>query len=211
MFIIDFDDTLFNTQYYHQKRLEAMTELGVTPEIYWQTYKESRLDGGGKFVYDDEVHAEKISRQGFDYEEILLRFESLKNKVKEFLFSDAEVFLQDLKKLGQPMYLLSWGSENFQKTKKVEPSGIAEYFDNVFYTAEPKDFFLKRFLSEKENESVWFVNDKPEESKRLADNFPQLVPIMKISPVFSLEEYQAINFPYFETLNEIKEYVLGKI
>lgn len=210
MFIVDFDDTLFNTQKYHQERLTIINDLGVDQGLYWKTYKECRLDDQGRFVYNEETHAQKIADSGFDKNLILEKLADLKSRAKEFLFDDASSFLQDLKTLGQPIFLLSWGAEDFQRTKKVEPSGITKYFDQVFYTAEPKEVFLEKFLANRNDGPVWFINDKPSETKKIAELFPDLLPVLKVSPAFPITEYTEEKFPFFQTLTEIKEYVFER-
>lgn len=210
MFIVDFDDTLFDTQRYHRERLAIINDLGIDQDLYWKTYQECRLDDQGRFVYNEDRHAQKLSEHGFEKKDIVAKLAELKERAVEFLFDDAHSFLQGLKALGQPIFLLSWGAEDFQRTKKVEPSGIVKYFDQVFYTAEPKEVFLKSFLTGKDVGSVWFINDKPSETKRLADLFPSLLPVLKVSPAFPITEYTEGEFPYFQTLTEIKEYVFER-
>jgi phosphoglycolate phosphatase-like HAD superfamily hydrolase len=207
MFIIDFDDTLFDTQRYHRARYEAVADLGISPEVYWQAYSETRLDSEGNFIYNDDRHSDSLGSKGFDSKEVAARFKLLAEKMKDFLFPDAHDFLNDIKKFGAPMFLLTWGCPEFQRFGKVEPSGIAHYFDEVFYTRAPKERHLKDFFEKNEVDKTWFINDKPEETVRLSKQFTQLKPILKFSPLFSDNDYKNLGIPYFRTLTEIKEYV----
>ena len=50
MFIIDFDDTLFDTHAFKHARLEAVKNLGVSEDLYWETYKKARNDSGSLIV-----------------------------------------------------------------------------------------------------------------------------------------------------------------
>lgn len=208
MFIIDFDDTLFDTQRYHRAHLEAVADLGVTPEVYWQSYRESRLDDEGNFVYNIERHAAQLKLKGFDEKEVKKRFDCLAERVKEFLFDDAHDFLKDLKSTGKTMVLLTWGCPEFQRYAKVEASGISHYFDEVLYTRVPKRHRLVELFEKNKIDSVWFINDKPEETVELSKLFPQLKPVLKYSQLFSDEDYKNLGMPYFKTLTEIKDYVI---
>ena len=210
MFIIDFDDTLFDTQKYHRAHYEAVADLGITPEIYWQAYRETRLDSEGNFVYNNERHVSQLESKGFDSVEVFDRFKSVADKITDFLFADTHIFLSDIKKLDKPMFLLTWGCPEFQRYGKVEPSGISHYFDEVLYTREPKQQRLSKLFEENKTEQIWFINDKPEETVRLSKLFLQLKPVLKFSPLFSDSDYNNLGIPYFKTLTEIKDYVTNQ-
>ena len=53
MFIIDFDDTLFNTHAFKQARVEALRKLGVTEEIYKKSYQEAYNNSAGIYIYNN--------------------------------------------------------------------------------------------------------------------------------------------------------------
>ncbi len=208
MYIIDFDDTLFDTQGYHAARFQAIEKLGVPKDLYWQAYYNSRLDEQGNFIYNDTRHAIELEKSGFSREDVLDSFNSVSIRAKDFLFSDACDFLQEIKNTGKPMFLLTWGEPEFQRLSKVGPSEISHYFDEVLYTHEPKDKYLCDFFKKNTADEVWFVNDKPAETIRLAGLFPQLKPVLKFSRFFTEADYQNLGIPYFLTLTEIKDYVL---
>ncbi len=164
MFIIDFDDTLFDTHAFKK----------ILPDLEKDLYKES-------------------------------------DKVKNLLFSDAVSFLEFLKQTNQPLILLSLGENNFQKTK-INITGVDKFFDSVHITADSKELALSVILNDfKNEEDVWFINDKIEETKQVMAGFPQLKPILKISPRFTEDEYRLSLIPYFSTLTQIQQYVQEQI
>ena len=164
MFIIDFDDTLFDTHSFKQKVNYLSGDL----------YKQS-------------------------------------DKIKDLLFPDAVYFLDFLKKTGQPLILLSLGEDNFQQMK-IDITGIARFFNSIHITVVAKEEAMSKILEEfKNEENIWFINDKIEETKKVIQLFPQLKPILKISPKFSEEEYKLSLMPYFSTLTDIQQYVEQQI
>lgn len=210
MFIIDFDDTLFDTQRYHRAHYQSVADLGITPEVYWQAYQDTRLDTNGNFIYNSDRHVAQLEKQGFNGKEIARRFNILTEKITDFLFNDTHAFLNEIKGLGKAMLLLTWGYPEFQRYSKVEPSGITRYFDEILYTCEPKQNRLLKLFEERKVDNTWFINDKPEETVKLSGLFPQLRPVLKYSPLFPESDYKNLGLPYFQTLTEIKEYVLSQ-
>ena len=158
MFIIDFDDTLFDT--HALKRVLA---------------KSSRdLEAG---------------------------------ELEELLFSDALSFLQYLKTIKQKLILLSFGEFSFQ-SKKINATGIANFFDEIIITPDSKELALEKILQQFVGEKdIWFVNDKIEETKKILERFPKLKPVLKKSPQFADEEYCSTLMPCFDTLTQMQQYV----
>lgn len=205
MFIIDFDDTLFNTYSFKQARLKAMGRLGISPKIFWNTYQKARNGADGQFTYSDERHAGILGLSGFDETKVLAALRKVNAKIKSFIFSDAESFLLDLKKRGKPMILLSLGDPVFQEFK-VKASGLDKYFDRLFMVERSKDNVLAELL-ESEDSSAWLVNDKVDEAQQLLFKFKNLQIALKMSDSIPREIYLKSGLPYFSTLSEILNYV----
>ena len=164
MFIIDFDDTLFDTHSFKQ----------VLPNLSEDLHKES-------------------------------------DSIKNLLFPEAVSFLEFLKQTNQPLILLSFGEANFQKTK-INITGITKFFDSIHITTDAKELALDAILEEfKNEENIWFINDKIEETKKVVERFPHLKPILKMSPRWPEEEYRLSLMPYFSTLTDIQQYVQQQI
>jgi len=164
MFIIDFDDTLFDTHAFKQ----------ILPDLSEDLYQEN-------------------------------------DKIKNLLFPDAVFFLEFLKETNEPLILLSLGETDFQKIK-IDITGVAKFFDLIHITADAKELAINKILNEfKNEENIWFVNDKIEETKKIIQRFPQLKPILKKSSQFTSEEYCSSQIPYFGTLTQIQQYVEQQI
>jgi len=208
MFIIDFDDTLFNTQAFKQARLEAIQRLGVSEKEYWETYRQARNSADGVITYTNARHAEVLATRGYNYDEVLAMLkETTGEALKNFLFEDTILFLEQIKKLGQPMILLSLGNLGFQELK-TKGSGIDRYFDRIIFIHDTKMNVLGELLAKVSNSDIRFINDKIEETQRLIKAFPRLKPILKISQHAKISDYKESRLPYFESLTEIKNYIL---
>lgn len=164
MFIIDFDDTLFDTHSFKK----------ILPDLSADLYQESE-------------------------------------KIKKLLFPETIFFLEFLKQTNQPLVLLTLGEDNFQKMK-IDITGISTFFDLVCITADNKEEAVGEILNQFQNEeNIWFINDKIEETKKVIQFFPHLKPVLKMSPRFSLREYEKSLMPYFSSLTLIQQYVQQQI
>ncbi|MDD2656751.1 MAG: HAD hydrolase-like protein [Patescibacteria group bacterium] len=210
MFIIDFDDTLFDTQKFKQELASSLLSLEIGEKLFWQTYAEARILSDGTFSYSFERHASILEREGFDYKQVLDNLNKVKEKIKFFLFEDAIYFLESLKESKQDLYLLSLGDENFQKLK-VEECSISKYFKQVFFRGKDKELVVKEILAENKDTNVFFINDKIEESQKIKNDFQSIEVILKQAVTLTEEKYKKSGLKYFKTLTEIKEYVTNEL
>lgn len=206
MFIVDFDDTLIDTHAQKQTRQSLLKEIGVSEELFWETYKKARVNELGEVVYSHRRHAQILKEYGFDEEKVFALSESVTLRSKEFLFPDAISFLETIKKTGQPMILLSLGDSQAQELR-VNQSGVHKFFDRTFFVNDTKVHVVKEVLDHHKPEKVWFINDKVKETLDVVKVCPVVTPILRQSPSIPAEEYVESGLPYFPTLTEILHYV----
>lgn len=206
MFIVDFDDTLFDSHAFKQARIGELKSIGVTEEIFFKTYKQAYSDDEGNFAYNDRRHAQFLAVAGFDEDVSFEKLSLVSSRLADFLFSDTKDFLIFLKTLNQSIILLSLGDPAFQEFK-IKGTKIENYFNHIFAVAEPKDKVLSEIFEFEKVKEAWFINDKVGETKILAEKFPQLKPVLKVSPSIQISEYIESGYPYFQTLSEIQKYV----
>jgi len=206
MYIIDFDDTLFDTYRYKLSRMERLHTEGVSEELFWQSYKKARNNDWGAFTYSDKRHAEVLSEMGFNEEKIFQALNSVNTHLPDFLFEDTLPFLEDIKKKNEPMVLLSLGDPETQEMK-VQGSGVHRYFDRTFMVQETKEQVVQELLQHYQKKFAWFINDKVKETQLLQEKFPELIPVLHQSPAIPEEEYKNSKIPHFLTLTEILKYV----
>ncbi len=207
MFIIDFDDTLFETEKYKIARMEALRSIGISEADFWETYQQARNDDNGLFAYSDERHAQMLARRGYDEVRILEFLQASTQGAVAFLDTEAHQFLQDLQSYHEPLVLLSLGDPATQGLK-VKAAGIAHYFERLFLVEENKQAAVQELLDHVVPEkTVWLINDKPQETAELAKAFPRLKAVAKMSPRFTAHDYEVAGVPWFQTLSEISQYV----
>lgn len=208
MFVIDFDDTLFDTDAFKQARGQALTKFNVPEDLYWQVYRETRNSSSGRFTYSNRRHAKELSKYGYDESAIFNALDAVcqPNELRKFLINDAEVLLDTLKSLKHSLILLSLGDPDFQELK-VKGTGLSVFFDRIFIINTVKENVLKVLFDFHDQTDVWFINDKVDETKQLLSRFTFLRPVLKVSPNIEFSQYTTSGLPYFQTLKEIQEYV----
>lgn len=200
MYIVDFDDTIFDTFSYKNARMDALQILGVSRELAEQTYQACRIG------YTDQRHAALIAEHGFDVTTVEKVFADCQAQAKDFVFSDTVKFLSFLKGTGRPVVLLSLGGAVTQE-EKLKASGLHDWFYRVFIVVADKISIVKELVEGVTDRPVWLFNDKVEESIELSKAFPDIKVIMKRSPSFAETDYQKSGLPYFKSLTEIQAYV----
>lgn len=203
MYIIDFDDTLFDTHGWKQARFASLEPLGISTDLVKKTYKDIRQKPN--VVYSDDVHAEILATYDFPREEVKHVFSAIATPeiLRKFVFDDTHEFLKEVKTSGKPMILLSTGDPFFQR-KKVDAVGVTEYFDQIIFVQDKKEEMVGKILDRYDYpEYVYFINDKIEETKSVMAHYPNLIPLMKRSPDFDVTLYEQCGYPHFQTLEEM--------
>ncbi len=132
---LDFDHTLFNTdEFFHVDVRNAFLRLGIDAAYWEQSYAAVWPTG-----YTLEKHAEEVYRQSGSKLPLDAMKRILQNSfsdLRRYLFPDVLPFLQAAKQNGVRLYLLSFGSDEWQRYK-VTASHLGSYFDDIFFTATP--------------------------------------------------------------------------
>ncbi len=206
MFIVDFDDTLFDTQAFKQKRKQVLKDVGVTDIDYDTSYKKGYVSNDGVYKYSNKTHASALSDLGYNYDLVYnaLKTTTTKKSLVSFLFDDTIFFINYLKSTNQKMILLSLGGASFQQLKS-EGSGIIDFFDDVFFVNCKKHLIIKDILAKyKSNNAIWFINDKLQETKEIDDLYgDQLSTIIKSDTNNSTYK----NIPVVNSLRKVVEFI----
>jgi beta-phosphoglucomutase-like phosphatase (HAD superfamily) len=211
MFIIDFDDTIFDTRGkngFKEARLKALRKIGVSRELYTKTYYKSARNSIGHAVYNSRRHARELVKNGFDEKKV---FQALEKTVsarilKTFLYKDTIIFLKKLKKLKQPVILFSLGEKSFQ-ILKINKTGLNKYFDKIIIVSLPKEKTIKTIPGLKYAKNVWFINNRVDETLSVKKYSSQFKYVLKQSADIPLEDYRKSGLPYFKNLLGIYEYI----
>ena len=207
MFIIDFDDTLLDTQKFKRERMKALLSLGVSEEIYWNSYSEARYDDENISTYCDKRHADVLHyKYGFVKEEVLDKLDEVNKKMSEILFSEAFNFLEKLKQTGNSLVLLSLGEPSFQEFK-VKLSGVDKYFDRLFFVDDTKEHVIGELLEKTKDKNVWFIDNEIRQVHNMHKIYPKLRVVIKANSHIDKDKYEHARLPYFYNLIDVAEYV----
>ncbi len=211
MFIIDFDDTLFDTQQFKINMNSALAACGVNADDVDWSYKSARNLPDGQFAYSHVRRAEFLATRGYDAGAIVNALENITSveSLRVLLLPGVREFLETIKALGQPMILLSLGDPNFQELK-VQGTEIAKYFDRLFMVPEKKEEVIAELLTHHSPAEYWLVNDKVDETHTIVKAFPDIRVALKRSSRIALADYKESGYQHFETLAEIQNYILEK-
>lgn len=212
MFIIDFDDTLFDTHRFKSTLTQALLSVGVSETDADWSYKAAYNTDDGKFAHSNKRRAEFLAMRGHDQTKVLAALEKVSEpeSLQIHVLPGAIELLESLRALGQPLILLSLGDPDFQELK-VRGSGVADYFDRLFMVNDTKEKVVAELLNHHQPTSYWLINDKVIESQTLAKAFPEMRVVLKKSARISEEDYKVSGYPYFENLLEIQNYVRNNL
>ncbi len=207
MYIIDFDDTLLDTQKFKKERMKALLSLGVSEEIYWNSYSEARYDDENISTYCDKRHADILHyKYGFVKKEVLAKLDEVNKKMPEILFPEVFNFLEKLKQTGDSLVLLSLGEPSFQEFK-VKLSGVDKYFDRLFFVDDTKQHVIGELLEKTEDKHVWFIDNEIKQAVQMNRIYTKLRTVIKANEHVLKVKYDLARLPYFYNLLDIAEYV----
>lgn len=209
MFIIDFDDTLFDTHQFKLVMNSALVACGVTADDIDWSYQMARNLPDGQFVYSHVRRAELLASRGYDVNVIATALAKITapESLATLVLPGVREFLEKIKLLGQPLILLSLGDPDFQELK-VRGSGIEKYFDRLFMVQDKKEAVIAELVNNHSPAEYWLINDKVDESLAIKKSFPKIRTVLRQSPRIVQVEYEKSGLPYFEQISEIQTYIL---
>lgn len=162
--ILDFDETLFDTVRFKRALAAIFKKYKID---FWRTYEQAKKP---KDVYSLKRHFALI--QKVDVKRIKKDIDKI--NFKKFLFPDVLNFLKTFKK--HNLILLSWGDKKFQR-KKIYGLGqnFISLFDKVITGPVEKAKVLDKILKSYKSKPVVFIDDSPQELKKIRDNFKDVI------------------------------------
>ncbi len=209
MFIIDFDDTLFDTHALKQAQAVVLEETGVSKEDCEWSYQAARSASDGQFTYTNDRRARLLETRGYNGDKIRNGLEETltPTALRAGVLPGAIELLTYLRSRGQSLILLSLGDPNFQELK-VKGCGLATYFDRLFMVSEKKETVIAEMITHHQPEDYWLLNDKIDESVSLSKMFPNMRIVLKHSPRYTETDYEVTGWPHFSHLSEIQSYFI---
>ena len=202
---IDFDDTLFKTYVFKEDIFGCFARCGVTREDYAKTYKQAVFGPvEGYFDYTFEKHADILRELGYQILDNTIN--ELNDLLKNDYNDDQTVkFLLDCRKFTDKLILLTAGEPKLQQ-KKIDASGLAKYFDQIIIIDGGKSQKITDVVGSAKK--IYYINDNIKENIEIKNNLPNiLIVALKHRKLWEGDNYEKMNLPYFDTLEEIKNYV----
>lgn len=203
---IDFDDTIFNTYLFKEDVFGCFSRCGVSRKDYNSSYRQAVFGPVvGYFDYTFQKHADILREIGYQIpDSTTAELNGLFNN--NYVDPEAVKFLQDMKKISRRMILLTAGFRSFQE-KKIASTGLAKYFDRVPVIIDGGKTQKILDVVGKEQKIV-FINDNLQENAQIKNDLPYvLVVAKKHHDKWVEDDYKKSMLPYFDTLNEITNYV----
>ncbi len=159
--ICDFDYTLFNSGILQKAQLQCAQRLGITPEQWREVC--GRLSFRGvqtDLLVSNENYAQIAADLHYcDGEYLRADLDQLFSGECDMLFGDAIAFLDAF--ADHDKILLTFGDAIYQQ-QKIDYSGVAKYFADVFIVQRDKGFALQKIVSSQQyGQPYYFIDDKP--------------------------------------------------
>ncbi|MFN3477135.1 MAG: HAD family hydrolase [Candidatus Methylomirabilales bacterium] len=172
--LLDFDHTLFDTDRFFWVDLRKAIACFGIEEKAWEEAYEAVWPGG----YSLERHLAALMKikagRRPSKEAILSALRNAFSDLRGYLYPDVVPFLEEAKRRGFDLYLLSFGDPSWQ-VYKVKASGVAPYFQEVFYPkreqtkAEAVGGIVDRY------ETIHAIDNDPRELDLMKISYPQLL------------------------------------
>lgn len=175
---IDFDDVLFCTRDFKVDFKNVFKNVGVSSSDFEETYKIVRNNEKGVDGYNYDDHIKILDKRD------VVDGGALKKAVNEFLinsekyvFSDVVEFLEKSKSMGDELFMISFGSECFQKSK-IENSGLGKYFSDIKIGDIDKAVEIEKIVGENVNDEMWFIDDRIQQIEMVKKVFPEMKTVL---------------------------------
>jgi FMN phosphatase YigB (HAD superfamily) len=209
--ILDWDHTLFDTNYFKDDLAGALAIVGLKKRIFFLTYRGAVQQKNGHHDYDYLKHLKIIGQRHHLSSEKIFRLKQKFLKIMKngscYLFPETVKFLKILKKSGARLILCTLGNKELQR-KKIYSSGVKKYFSLISITSGSKHKIVRNFMKPKEK--TYFLSDDINELKKVAERFSFVKLILKKRPDKKEAEKEArrLRLASFTDLLRISRFLL---
>lgn len=181
---IDLDDVIFNTKKFNEDIQKVFERHGVPKNIFEEHHYDYPPNRNSAIkTYNMAEHIKKLQEfVKFDELDIINEIDKFTEQTQPYLFSDVIPFLENHKK--DYLCLVSFGATNLQK-KKVQGSGIGQYFKEITFADGLKSLIINNILAScpmDEGERVYFLDDRAEYIEDVKKNCRGIITIMVNRP-----------------------------
>lgn len=172
LLILDFDGVLFDDRKFKADYAAVFGALGITPDVYEQTYRKTKTDANGMYSPRRHLRILRTLNPRLRASDIQKRVEELVSKSRRYVFADAVPFLRAASKNAR-LCLVTTG-DAFQRTK-IESSGLKGFFEHVEIVSKgSKVAAIKKIMSRYPPQTTAFVDDKQEVVEEIKKRLPEI-------------------------------------
>lgn len=166
---IDFDRTLFDCDSFLGDLYSIIQKYKIPKKIF----KDSQIQCK-KMGFNPYIILEKVEKHCSFNHEIYNDIDKLLDNTSSYLYADALLFLNNLKKSGYEIIILTKGNLEYQK-RKITNSNISKYCDDIIITMSHKgnlniDYMNSVFIDDNPVEIKNILRKKPKELIRIKRN-----------------------------------------
>ncbi len=213
--LLDFDDVLFNTSAFSAASSRIFIDSGVSEKEYDEFYQRMRDDFKAQNkVYHRDDHIALFIKRFPEANKAFLKknLDALHKTMPNFVYSDTSAFLKKLADAGWHRIILTFGNDDWQKTK-ISLSGVGALVDEIVVSREAsKVSDAENILKKSKNaEEIIFVDDNPYRALHaVKEKFPQVKTFQLIRPELEgVRERHAGCDHDCRTLDEIQKLLLS--
>ena len=185
--LLDFDDVLFNTSAFSLASRKVFIDSGVSEKEHDEFYQQMREDfkAKGRAYHRNEhvaLFTERFPKADSGFMKKSL--EALHETMPGFVYDDTPLFLEGLSKNGWHRVILTFGNEDWQKTK-VNLSGVGALVEEIVVTEDvSKVLAAENVLKKAGNaEDIIFIDDNPYRALHsVKEKLPHIRTIQLIRP-----------------------------
>lgn len=179
---IDFDDVIFNTGDFIAALNSVWRKYNISEEIIdhcYQLAKSPSIANRNFKVYNFERHLREMARavklDAGQKKKMAAEAQKIIKNSRQYVFGDAVDFLQSFNK--RDLYLISCGDVKFQGLK-IKQSKIKKYFKEILITNNLKAEILAPFVTDNDDEEIYFLDDRLEQIRDVKKRFPQVETVL---------------------------------
>ncbi len=198
--VLDLDYTLLDTGRFKEALASVFAECGIKKERFLHTYRQTAESDPSAYDYDLIRHVNILAEElKCTPEDLYKSVDEVLSNTTDYLYPGAKRFVEQLRKLGFKVILLTLGNVGWQKVK-VEHSGLSELFDETVLTRSNKEMALARFADEPR--PVVVVNDNSEEVFAMREIEPSFHYIIKRGPKGVQENIDVVVLDTFDEITD---------
>ena len=185
--LLDFDDVLFNTSAFSLASRKIFIDSGVSEKEHDEFYQQMREDFKAKNkVYHRDDHVALFTKRFPEVDADLLKknIKTLHETMPNFVYDDTAGFLKSLSENGWHKIILTFGNEDWQKTK-VNLSGVGALVEEIVVTEDVSKVLAAEDILKKAGnaEDIIFIDDNPYRALHsVKEKFPHIRTIQLIRP-----------------------------